>query len=317
MKTIVVQLSIPETQIQQIREIVPDWEIISTSADKLDEDTLRRAEIMIGWSSKAETACLDGDSNLRWIHSWGAGVDRMPLEKLQAKDVILTNASGVHAYPISETIFGLILALARKIHTNVYNQRDHSWQQKSGLPEIHGKTMGLLGVGAIGEETARLAKAFNMKVIAFRRSGSPSPYVDEMVDKQGLAYLASECDYLVNTLPLTSETRHMVNSDVFSKMRPEAFYINIGRGGTTDTKALIEAVKTGCIAGAGLDVFEQEPLPEDSPLWDMREIIILPHESGLTEFYNQRALDIFLDNLKKYSSGARPTRNLVDLSVGY
>lgn len=317
MKSIVVLTSVPESYVQQIREDFPGWNVVHSPDGQQDREIIRQAEIIIGWNGMAAEICLAGRSDLRWVHSWGAGVDGMPLAKFKDRNIILTNASGVHANPISETIIALMLSLTRKIHTNVYNQIKHDWKPKSWLPEMHGKTMGLLGVGSIGDETARLAKAFRMRVIGFRRSGKPAPHVDEMVDKDGLDYLVREADYLVNTLPLTPETRHMINQDVFSKMRASAYYINIGRGGTTDTDALIAAVKSGQIAGAGLDVFEEEPLPADSPLWDMPQIIILPHETGLTEHYSQRAMDIFMENMQEYSSGRMPRRNLVDLDRGY
>lgn len=316
MKTLIINLKLSAMLIQKIRDLVPEWTIYQAQ-DELTETVLRQAEVMIGWSEKVSEYCLKGKSDLRWIHSWGAGVDNMPLEQFEDRDIILTNASGVHAKPISETILALMLTLTRKIHTNIYNQKNHCWQQKPGLPEMHGKVMGLLGVGAIGDETARLAQAFAMKVIGFRRSGKPAPHIDEMVDRDRLDYLVRECDYLVNTLPLTDETRQMINSDIFQQMKSSAYYINIGRGGTTDTQALIAAVKNGSIAGAGLDVFEEEPLPGDSPIWDIPDIIILPHESGLTEFYNQRAMEIFLENLQEYSNGRMPRRNVVDLSKGY
>lgn len=317
MKTLVVHLSIPGSFVEKIREIVPDWNVVQTQKGEYDEALLKKAEIIVEWSGKTAKSCLKGNSDLRWVHTWAAGVESMPLEEFNKRGIWLTNSSGVHADPISETIFALMLTLTRKIHVGICNQKDHIWQANTGLREIHGKTLGLLGMGSIGSETARLAKAFNMKVIGFRRTGRTAPYADEVVGKDSLEYLVSKSDYLVNTLPLTKETKHLIDSRVFGMMKSGAYYINVGRGGTTDTEALIDAVRKGQIAGAGLDVFEEEPLPADSPLWDMKNIIILPHESGLTEYYDQRALDIFIRNLKEYLQGHTPPINLVDPYQGY
>lgn len=187
---------------------------------------------------------------------------------------------------------------------------------RNGL-EMHGKTMGIIGVGSIGKETAKLAKAFGMNVLGCRRSGGNLPEVDQMYDIKGLNSMLSHCDYVVNTLPLTVETNHMIGEEQFNRMKPSTFYVNIGRGETTDTDALIRAIREQKIAGAGLDVFEQEPLPETSPLWEMENVIIAPHTSGATDHYFDRAIEIFKDNLKSYLVDGRPHLNLVDLERKY
>ncbi|WP_348635142.1 D-2-hydroxyacid dehydrogenase [Paenibacillus sp. PvP091] len=174
-----------------------------------------------------------------------------------------------------------------------------------------------MGVGAIGEETARLAKAFGMNVLGFRRSGKSSPYVDRMYDRHGLDELLAASDYIVVTLPLTKETGHLIGRREFQWMKSSAFFINIGRGATTDTDALINALQEGVIAGAGLDVFEQEPLPESSPLWGMEQVIMTPHNSGSTVYYDERVVELFLHNLRDYVEGREPSLNRVDLEKQY
>jgi len=237
---------------------------------------------------------------------------------MAAKHMMITSASGVHAYPISETIFALMLGLTRKIHTYVRNQVKKNWHHAQLGLEMHGKTVGIIGVGAIGKETAKLAKAFGMKVIGVRFSGKPEEYVDEMFTSSQLNDILPKCDYVVVTLPSTKETYHMFGKKQFSLMKPSAYFINIGRGDTVVEQELIDALREQKIAGAGLDVFEKEPLSENSPLWEFDNVIITPHTSGSTENYDKRVIeDIFLPNLKHYIEENKPTINVVDYHRGY
>lgn len=241
----------------------------------------------------------------------------MPLQQLKNHNILLTNTSGVHAFPISETVFAMMLAFTRKIHINIRNQAAHEWCSEGSLSEVHGKTIGIIGVGSIGEEISRLAKAFGMRVLGCRRSGKSSTIVDTMFDMHGLKEMISECDYIVNALPSTKETYRLIGTEEFKSMKPNAFYINIGRGETTDTDALVQALKEKQIAGAGLDVFEQEPLPKEHPLWNFENVIITPHNSGATDFYESRAMDIFIENFKQYLKGKEPSINIVNLDLEY
>jgi phosphoglycerate dehydrogenase-like enzyme len=309
--------SLAAQDVERMAQIVPDWEIAHGTDKEVLKPRLREAEIVIGWGKSVLEECFQPGSNLRWVQAWGAGVDRIPLEKFIQHGVMLTNASGVHAFPISETIFAMMLSFARKMHHTTLNQAQGKWVNVGELGEIHGATIGILGIGAIGEETARLAKAFGMKVLGFRQSGQPSPFVDQMYDRQGLREMLVHCDYVINTLPLTKDTQHLMGAEQFQAMKASAYYINIGRGGTTDTSALIEAIKNKGIAGAGLDVFEKEPLEEDSPLWQMDNVIMTPHNSGSTVHYHERAMEIVLRNLQDYVQGRTPSRNLVNLEKQY
>jgi phosphoglycerate dehydrogenase-like enzyme len=184
--------------------------------------------------------------------------------------------------------------------------------------EIHEKTIGIIGVGAIGKETAKIAKAFGMKVLGLRHSGKAEEYVDEMYTSNQLDLLLPKCDYVVVTLPLTKETFHLFGAEQFKQMKTSAYFINIGRGEIVNEEDLVMALKDGEIAGAGLDVFEKEPLSVDSPLWGMENVIITPHTAGSTEHYNKRVVeDILIPNLKDYILGKAPSINLVDFSKGY
>ncbi|MEK3725612.1 D-2-hydroxyacid dehydrogenase [Paenibacillus sp. FSL H8-0034] len=316
-RKIVFVQEINETHEKQIRSIARDWELISGKERELWLPHLADAEIVVGWNSSATKECLQQDTMLRWVQSWGAGVDRMPLTALSEYGVLLTNSSGVHPNPISESIFAMMLGLTRQLQRSIRNQLQHKWEQLNGLGEIHGKTIGILGVGSIGLEVAKISKVFGMTVLGVKRTLSESVYVDRMVKMDSLDEVLRESDYIVNTLPHTSETNHVMGRAQFAAMKASAFYINIGRGGTTDTEALIEALQQGTIAGAGLDVFEVEPLPADNVLWDMDNVIISAHNTGITEYYQERAMHIFLRNLKDYVEGREPQLNRVNLEQQY
>ncbi|WP_054025042.1 D-2-hydroxyacid dehydrogenase [Bacillus sp. FJAT-28004] len=317
MPKIVFLFPLSQKQLDQIYTVIPpEWKV--THGDKEQwAPHLKEAEIIVGWNKTAAEQCLNPNTKLRWIQNWGAGVDGFPLAEMAAQGIVLTNASGVHAFPISETILAMMLAFSRKLHLSIRHQIQNTWKSTGELNEIHGRTMGVIGVGEIGEETARLGKAFGMKVLGVRRSGEPSQYVDQMFDNLGLDEVLRLSDYIIVTLPLTPETYRLFGRREFALMKTSAHFINIGRGGTTDTDALLEALREGKIAGAGLDVFEQEPLPETSPLWQMDNVIITPHNSGSTLYYDDRAMEIFMTNLKSYLHNGKPSYNLVDFDKHY
>ncbi len=317
MRTMIVLHSLSDEQIQSIQLKASDWRIICGDDKGAWLPHLQEAEIICGWKPEIAEQCLSGDTKLKWVQAWGAGVEKLPLEELNQHGILVTTASGVHPIPTSETVFAMMLSFSRKVHHSVRNQVNKRWQPTSNLGEIHGKTIGIVGVGAIGAEIARLAKAFEMNVLGVRRTGYSSANVDQMFDIHGLRNVLEESDYVVVTTPLTNQTRHMFSWEQFRVMKRSAYYINIGRGGTTHTEALIAALQGGEIAGAGLDVFEQEPLPVDNPLWDMDNVIITPHNGGITDQYHNRAVEILLINLGSYLEGKEPTLNLVNLIEQY
>ncbi|WP_078381182.1 D-2-hydroxyacid dehydrogenase [Sutcliffiella halmapala] len=317
-RTLVVTQDIGDEYKQQIKAVAHDWEIISGKDSENWTPHIKNAEIIVGWKKELEELSFGDDSPLRWIQAWSAGVNNMPLAKLAAKEISLTSANGVHAYPISETIFGLLLGLTRKIHTYVRNQQAKTWHHAHMNLELHEKTIGIIGVGEIGKETAKIAKAFGMTVLGVRHSGKSEEYVDKMFTSKQLHEVLPQCDYVVITLPLTKETNEMFGQDEFKLMKNSSFLVNIGRGEIVKEDTLVDALKTGEIAGAGLDVFVQEPLEQISPLWDMENVIITPHTSGSTEHYTKRVIeDIFIPNLKQYLNNGNLPKNLVDFSKGY
>lgn len=317
-RTCIITHDLEPSQLERINEIIPDWELISGKDPANWQNEMKKAEVIAGWKKELKEMVLEGDSKLRWFQSWSAGVDSLPLAEMESQDIQITSANGVHANPISETIFALMLGLTRKIHTYVKNQQAKVWHHSGLKLEIHNKTIGLIGAGAIGKETARIAKAFGMKVIGVRHSGRPEEYFDEMYTSGQLNDVLPQCDYVVVTLPLTQETRQLFRSEQFALMKDSAFFINIGRGEIVKERDLIDALQNGLIAGAGLDVFDKEPLTEDSPLWELDNVIVTPHTAGSTEYYTRRVIeDIFIPNLKEYIISGKPGINLVDYQKGY
>ncbi|MRX72491.1 D-2-hydroxyacid dehydrogenase [Bacillus lacus] len=316
-RKMIITQNLQEKHIERIQSVIPDWELITGKDPLIWEKELPYAEIIGGWKSSMEKS-LDTADQLKWIQSWSAGVNKMPLKQLSAREISVTSATGVHAYPISETIFALLLGLTRKIHAYVKNQQSKTWHHAGLKLEIHNKTIGILGFGAIGKETARIAKAFNMKVLGMRHSRTSDELADEMFLPDQLHDMLPQCDFVVVTLPLTKETASLFGKSEFMAMKKSAYFINIGRGDIVVEQELIHALQKGEIAGAGLDVFEQEPLPQDSALWEMENVMITPHTAGSTEFYDERVIDnILLPNLKNYLNGKKPSVNLVDYEKGY
>lgn len=303
--------------LQRIIDMVPGWEVICGHEPDIWLPHVKEAEVILGWRKEMEPIFAAGNSQAKWLQTWGAGVDNMPLAELHHNGVAVTNASGVHPIPIAESVFAMLLSFTRKLHCAVRSQLAGEWQYIRDVSELYGQTIGIIGVGAIGERIAQLARAFGMRVLGVRRSGEPSGYVDRMFAADGLQHVLTESDFVVVTLPATSETSHMFGAQQFAAMKSTACFINIGRGQTTDTDALVAALQSGGIAGAGLDVFEQEPLPAGHPLWTLDNVIITPHNSGLTNRYEDRVLDIFTDNLASYLQTGKPRRNIVDAAAQY
>lgn len=319
MATIVSVHSFEEAQVKAIEAAAPGFTYIDVSGAEQAQarEQLAKAEVILGFNRDVLKIVYSDSPSLKWVQNLGAGVDHIPLDRIKELGVTLTNASGVHPYQISESIFAMLLSLTRQVHAYVRNQQAANWRPEPGMGEAHHKTIAILGVGAIGLETAKIAKAFGMNVLGIRKSGESAEWVDRMYTMDKLHEVLAQSDYVVNCLPLTKDTRHLIGKAEFAAMKPTACYINIGRGATTDTAALMDALQARVIAGAGLDVFEQEPLPQDHPLWKLEQVIVTPHIAGDTALYMDRALDIILDNLTHYREHGAPVRNIVDLNAQY
>jgi len=283
------------------------------------------ADVVFGfWGAELHQAFTGAGSlaevapRLKWVQLTSAGADRLLSSGFIEEGVVVTTVSGLHATPIGEYVLCVMLMFAKGAPTFMRAQRERRWARY--MPkELLGSTVGIVGMGNIGGEVARLAKAFGCRVIATRRSveqvGSDE-HCDELLPASELPRLLGESDYVVLAVPLTDETRGMIGERELRAMKPTAVLINIARGAVVVEADLVRALREGWIAGAGLDVFEKEPLPEDSPLWELDNAIVSPHISGGTEIYNRRAVEIFADNLRRYLAG-EPLRNVVDPVRGY
>ena len=273
--------------------------------------------------------------DLRWLQVHSAGVNHLTEKPIWESEIKITTTSGIHAPNIGQYVMAQILAFAHKVKRWYDYQLKHEWPEgryEKFLPdELRGKTIGILGYGSLGREVARLTRGFGMTILATKRdaksiidpgytvpgSGDPEGIMaDRVYPTEATRSMVAECDYIVLTLPYTSRTHHIIDKDLLKAMKSDCFLVNVGRGKLIDEAALIRALENGWITGAGLDVFEQEPLPADSPLWSMDNVIISPHISGITPHYDDRAIEVFAENLRRYLN-YEPLINLVDRDAGY
>lgn len=301
-------------ELTQIRELAPDHEVLVSRDREVITANLADTEVIFGIFPRD---LLADATNLKWYQQWDAGADWLSGHPdVAARDFTLTNTSGVHAIPIAEHVLAFMLAFARGFPEAARNQARSEWPKRAPeVTELAGKTLLLVGVGRIGERTAQVARALGMHVSGVRRRQGQQ--IPDGVDEMGtLAELLPEADFVVLTVPLTAETRNMIGEKELQSMKKDAVLINIGRGGTIDEDALAAALRNGEIKGAGLDVFEEEPLPASSPLWQMDNVLVTSHYSGKTPLYTRRSFEIFIDNLERYQAG-QELRNVVDKQAGY
>jgi phosphoglycerate dehydrogenase-like enzyme len=266
---------------------------------------------------------FEAAKQLKWIQTVFAGVDEFLCPEVVKSSVIITNASGVNSIAVSEHVIGMMLCLNRKLQFFIKNQTERKWETSymdliSQMDELSGKTVGIVGLGRIGGEIAKKTKCFGMKVIATRRDiSAPKPdYVDKLVSPGNLGELLADSDFVIIQVPPTKDTEGMFSEKELHRMKRTAYLVNASRGTIIKELDLIKALKEGWIAGAALDTFSMEPLPEDSPLWNMQNVIITPHVAGLTPHYMERLTDLFCTNLRRFMND-EPLINLVDKSRGY
>ena len=286
---------------------------------------LDRAEVLFGVpedSTEGLAEVVNGLPRLRWVHATSAGageqVRKAGLSPEALKRVVITTSSGVHAVPLAEFAILGLLAMAKELPRLIEDQRARAWPEvRRPVRELSGQTLFLLGLGEIGREVARLGKALGMRTVGFRRTEGPPPeWVDEVHGPQRLAELAGQADAMVVSLPMTEQTAGLVDRATIERLPASCIFVNIGRGGVVDEPALIDALRDRRIAGAVLDVFATEPLPADSPLWTLPNVLVTPHAAALSARENERIAELFADNLRRYLDG-RPLRNIVEPGLYY
>lgn len=300
----------------KVRAVSGRVEVVTRGQVEERPELLQGVEVAYGWLSAAQ---INDATALRWMQTMGAGVNGLVTPELRERDLTITNASGIHAEPITEHMFGMLLLHTRRLAEAWDRQKTGQWggyDYGANVSMLAGKTLGVLGVGAIGGHSARVGKGFGMRVLGLRRRAGPHPDVERMYTPDERREFLSECDVVMNSLPLTDRTRGFLGADEFAAMKPGAIVVNTGRGATMDTAALMAALENGHLGAALLDVTDPEPLPAGHPLWAMKNVYITPHYSGAHPGYGARADAIFLDNLGRYIAG-EPLRNVVDKAEGY
>jgi len=274
--------------------------------------------ILRSWTFRRWKQLVAEGPRIRWMHTLSAGVDGLLVPEVRSKKgLILTESGTAFTDSIPEFVMAWILMVARRLPQFIDQQRDHRWE---GIQqdELTDATIGIVGLGPIGLGVAKRAKAFGMRTLGLRRHDRPAENVDEVVTSaEGLDRLVRESDYIVIAAALTEETRHIIGKAEIAKMKPTAWIVNIARGEHIDQDALLDALQSKAIGGACLDVTTPEPLPKDSPLWDLPNVYIAPHNStGNAPSVRRRQREIFIDNLQRFSKG-EPLENVVDFERGY
>ncbi len=281
-------------------------------------EALEGAEVVLAWRADGDLlrSAWTHAGSLRWVQSIAAGVDRLLFPALVEADVVVTNARGVFEDAMAEYVLGLLLAFAKDLPGTLAWQRERRWEHRE-TERLAGARLLVVGLGPIGRAVARLARAVGMEVEGVASAPRPGDGVVARVGgPEELPRLLAGADYVVNALPLTARTRGLFDAAAFAAMKPSARFVNVGRGGTVDEEALAAALREGRLAGAALDVVQTEPLPPESPLWDVPGLLLSPHMSGDAVGWKERVVALFLDNLDRYVSG-RPLRNVVDKRRGY
>jgi phosphoglycerate dehydrogenase-like enzyme len=279
-------------------------------------EMLRRAEVVFDFDRAHMRDLPAVAPRLRWLQATSAGIGQMVQRVgLDRTDIVLTTASGVHARPLADFCLMAMLMFAKDYVRMEREKRAKGWERYCG-EELTGKTLAIVGLGRVGQEVARHGKRMDMRVVGTRRSNVPVADVDKLFDANELHPMLREADFLVLAAPHTPETEGVIGEAELALMKPTAVLINIGRGALVDEDALVRALQEKRLAGAALDVFRSEPPPQDSPLWDMPNVIVSPHSASTVTQENARITELFCENLRRYLSG-QPLRNVLDTKKLY
>jgi phosphoglycerate dehydrogenase-like enzyme len=283
------------------------------------EKALAEAEVILHWSSAGELlrSVFLAAPKVRWVHSRAAGLDKTLFPELIASDIPLTNGSGVFSQSLGEFALAAVLFFAKDFLRMLRNQRAEHWDQFD-VEEIAFQTAGIVGYGDIGRAVSRRLHAMGMKVLALKRHppADPDPFIAKFYKPEEMAVMLGQCDYVVVAAPLTPETHHMISDPQFEAMRPNAVIINVGRGPVIDQVAMVRALTEKRIRGAGLDVFEKEPIPAGDPIWKLENVLLSPHCADHTKDWLNDAMRFFLKQYDRFSSG-QPLENIVEKHLGY
>ena len=331
---VLIAANFPEETLEKFQAVSPRLSIIQMATD-VPDDILEGIEVL--YSANSFYPAPEKVPNLRWLQLNSAGAERALRQPIgQHEDVELTSASGIHATQMAEYSMMMMLAFSQKLLLILEHQSKSYWTKEAWLHfvpwPLRDSTLGIIGYGNVGREIARLASSFGMKILACKRDvmhpaltgrfvevglGDPEGVIPERIyPAEAVADMVTHCDYVIASMPMSSHNQAIIRSEVFEAMKSEAYFINVGRGGVVDEDALLHSLQTKQIAGAALDVFSQEPLPEDSPFWKLDNVIISPHISGNSKYYSDKAAIIFEENLRRYVNKL-PLLNRVSRKQGY
>jgi len=306
----------PEKCIEEMRTDYPD-DLLVVCNDKADVmRELPDADVLFGLQFNQEM--LDLAKEIKWIQSLSAGVDQMPLENMAKRGIMLTNGRGIHKVHMTEYAIASMIMMARGFHLMAKNQFKGVYDRNVSQGQIYGSTVGIIGLGSIGTEIGRISKLLGMKVITIKTSKGDLPdFIDHAYAREDMVKVFEESDYVINLLPSTPGTIKLIDEKYFNAMKKTGVFINMGRGTTVNEEDMIKILQAKAIKGVVTDVYNNEPLSEDSPLWDLDNIIMTPHICGENPNYMNMAYEIFKKNLKVFASGKGEMVNKVDLIKGY
>jgi D-2-hydroxyacid dehydrogenase (NADP+) len=305
----------PEAARRRLEEQFPECELLDGRGQGAVDRSLARAEVLYGLPPLER---LPEAGALRWAQLLSAGVPPALCPLAQQQGFQVTNLAGLYGTSIAEHALALMTILARNLHVALRNQQAARWDRSvaQGMADLHGKTLAVLGLGSIGQGIARLARAYGMRILGWRRRPLPAPSVDRLYPPEQLRDLLGEADVVAVALPLTRHTEGLLGRAEFAAMKRGVIYVNVSRGPVAQEAPLLEALRSGQVAAAGLDVFAVEPLPGDHPLWALRQVVVSPHYSGETVNTSTLPAERFARNLQAWREGCE-MEGMVDLQWGY
>jgi phosphoglycerate dehydrogenase-like enzyme len=305
-------------QIEKIKQTAENYTVV-TSKEELSSLDIHSIEIMLGWDKELGQQLLtSSDSQLKWVQTISAGVDTLNLDQFSKKEILLSNASGIHSISIAEHVLGVLFTEYRGIRKSIINQEKKTWTREDlNYRQLSGQKMLIVGTGHIGQQLAAFTQGLGIQTYGVNTSGHATAGFIECYSQKNMNRIINEMDIVVNILPLTDQTYQLYNEPMFQAMKSGTVFVNVGRGPSVHTADLITALKNGQLSFAALDVFEEEPLPEDSELWDMENVLITPHISGLTPHFKTKLSAIFLENLTSYLTNHTLAKNAISLKKGY
>lgn len=299
-----------------IKKLVDDQIYFILYDDEITSD-MAKCDLLVSYGDGIDESLINQLNHLTWIHVLSAGMNLLPIEQIREKNILLTNVGGIHKIPMAEYTLSVILNLTHRMYYYYDLQKKRYWESWIDIEEAYGKTVGIIGLGNIGSEIAKYCKLLSMRVIGIRLDyNKPVNFVDHIYAPKELNILLQQSDFIVLTVPLTNKTKNLIGAKQLNEMKKTAYLINISRGGVINENALVEAIVEKRIAGAVLDIVNQEPLQEESILWNIDNLFITPHISGRSPEYLNRAFDIMLRNIDLYKQ-KKKLINMFDFNKGY